>query len=103
MTQSVPGEIFIKAITVYNWPIQTHDFAGKKKKMLFLLPTRHTWKYLRSDVWPQFFLMEENKKIGSVLQGPHIDSWKCQVLMHGLANGPACAVICCAGAMHGID
>lgn len=76
---------------------------GEKKKILFPLPKRHTWKYLRSDVWHQFFLMEEKKKKTSVLQGPHIDSWKCQVLMHGLANGPACAVICCAGAMHGID
>lgn len=38
-----------------------------------------------------------------VLHGLHIDSWKCHVLMHRLANGSARVVICCAGAGHGID
>ena len=77
MTQSVPGEILIKAITVYNWPIQKHDFAGEKK-MLFPLPKRHTWKYLRSDVWHQFFLMEEKKKKPLFYKG--------RILIHGNAK-----------------
>ena len=48
--------------------------------MLFPLPKRHTWKYLRSDVWHQFFLMEGKKKKKKVL------FYKGRILIHGNAK-----------------
>ena len=48
--------------------------------MLYPLPKRHTWKYLRSDVWHQFFLMEGKKKKKQVL------FYKGRILIHGNAK-----------------